>query len=42
MQGNATSKLPADLAFLANIKLLGASKLERTDQMIAPAKEIYT
>jgi iron(III) transport system substrate-binding protein len=41
MQGNATSKLPADLAFLANIKLLGASKLELTDQMIATAKEIY-
>lgn len=41
MDGKAASKLPPDLAFLADIKLLGASKLELTDQMIATAKEIY-
>jgi iron(III) transport system substrate-binding protein len=41
MEGPASSKLPPDLAFLANVKLLGASKLELTDQMIAAAKDIY-
>ncbi len=35
------SKLPPDYAFLANIKLLGVSKLELTDPMVAAAKEIY-
>jgi iron(III) transport system substrate-binding protein len=33
--------LPPDYAFLADIKLLGVSKLELTDQMVAAAKEIY-
>jgi len=41
MEGKSVEKLPPDLAFLAEIKLLGASKLELTDQMIATAKEIY-
>ena len=40
MEGQ-TGKLPADLAFLSDVKLMGASKLELTDQMIASAKEIY-
>ena len=34
-------KLPPDYAFLADIKLLGVSKLELTDPMVAAAKEIY-
>jgi iron(III) transport system substrate-binding protein len=33
--------LPADLAFLADVKLLGASKLELTEAMLTAAKEIY-
>jgi iron(III) transport system substrate-binding protein len=33
--------LPPDYAFLADIKLLGVSKLELTDPMVAAAKEIY-
>ncbi len=41
MEGNASKKLPPDLAFLADVKLLGASKLELTAQMLAAAKEIY-
>jgi iron(III) transport system substrate-binding protein len=41
MEGKASSKLPPELSFLADVKLLGASKLELTDQMIAAAKEIY-
>ncbi len=36
-----SDKLPADYAQLANIKLLGVSKLELTDQMVSAAKEIY-
>jgi iron(III) transport system substrate-binding protein len=36
-----SSKLPPDYAFLGDIKLLGVSKLELTDQMIAAAKELY-
>ena len=36
-----TGKLPEQYAFLANIKLLGVSKLELTDPMVAAAKEIY-
>jgi len=35
------SKLPADYAELAHIKLLGVSKLELTDEMVARAKELY-
>ena len=35
------SKLPPNYAFLANIKLMGVSKLELTDPMVAAAKEIY-
>jgi hypothetical protein len=34
-------KLPADYAELAHIKLLGVSKLELTDEMVARAKELY-
>lgn len=34
-------KLPPDYAQLANIKLLGVSKLERTDEMVGYAKELY-
>jgi iron(III) transport system substrate-binding protein len=36
-----TSKLPPDYAQLANIKLLGVSKLELTDQMVDEAKALY-
>jgi iron(III) transport system substrate-binding protein len=36
-----TSKLPEQYAFLADIKLLGVSKLELTDPMVAAAKELY-
>ena len=36
-----TGKLPADYAPLANIKLLGVSKLELTDPMVAEAKALY-
>jgi iron(III) transport system substrate-binding protein len=36
-----SDKLPPDYAFLADIKLLGVSKLEMTDQMVTAAKEIY-
>lgn len=35
------NKLPPDYAFLANVKLLGVSKLELTDPMVAAAKEMY-
>ena len=36
-----TSKLPEQYAFLSNIKLLGVSKLELTDPMVAAAKDLY-
>ena len=36
-----SSKLPPDYAQLANIKLLGVSKLELTDQMVDEAKALY-
>jgi iron(III) transport system substrate-binding protein len=36
-----TGKLPPDYAMLAHIKLLGVSKLELTDPMVAEAKAIY-
>ena len=36
-----TGKLPPDYAPLANIKLLGVSKLELTDPMVAEAKALY-
>jgi iron(III) transport system substrate-binding protein len=36
-----TGKLPPDYAALAHIKLLGVSKLELTDPMVAEAKAIY-
>jgi iron(III) transport system substrate-binding protein len=41
VDGNFASKLPPDLAFLADVKLLGANKLELTASMLAAAKEIY-
>ena len=36
-----SDKLPPDYAMLANIKLLGVSKLELTDPMVAEAKALY-
>lgn len=36
-----SNKLPEQYAFLADIKLLGVSKLELTDPMVAAAKELY-
>jgi iron(III) transport system substrate-binding protein len=41
MERPAIAKLPPELSFLADINLLGASKLELTDKMISAAKEIY-
>jgi iron(III) transport system substrate-binding protein len=40
-KANQADKLPPDYAYLTGIKLLGVSKLELTDPMVAAAKEIY-
>jgi iron(III) transport system substrate-binding protein len=40
-KANQTDKLPPEYAYLAGMKLLGVSKLELTDPMVAAAKEIY-
>jgi iron(III) transport system substrate-binding protein len=40
-KANQADKLPPDYAYLKGIKLLGVSKLELTDKMVAAAKEIY-
>ncbi|MGZ3411507.1 MAG: ABC transporter substrate-binding protein [Rhizomicrobium sp.] len=40
-KANQADKLPPDYAYLAGIKLLGVSKLELTDPMVAAAKELY-